>query len=144
MAHNVHTEVFNCSPDQFWSIVSDYEKYPEFLSEVKACHILKDEGNRKLVEYSINMIKNFTYSLWMTEEKPSKISWELAGGDLFKLSNGSWTLQEEAGQTRATYDVDAKFKVFVPGPVAKTLVSVHLPNMMAAYHTRVNQIYGQS
>lgn len=78
----------------------------------------------------------------MIEEAPNKVTWELAGGDLFKTSAGAWVLEEEAGKTRASYSVEATFKTFVPGPVAKALISVNLPNMMSAYHKRVSELYG--
>ncbi|RME16288.1 MAG: polyketide cyclase [Bdellovibrio sp.] len=136
------TEVFNCTPEQFFKIITDYEKYPEFLTEVKECRILQEEGNKKLVEYKINLIRSFTYRLWMTEEPFTKVSWVFDSGDLFKVSTGSWVLEEDAGKTRATYTLEAKFKMFVPGPVAKTLVNVNLPNMMSAYHKRVEELYG--
>lgn len=136
------TEVFNCSVEQFYKIISDYDKYPEFLSEVKGCHVVEDHGSKKLVEYSISIIKNFSYSLWMHEKPTTGITWEFAGGDLFKTSAGSWVLEDEAGKTRATYTIDASFKTFVPGPVAKALIQVNLPNMMSAYHKRVSELYG--
>ncbi|MCM2282500.1 MAG: SRPBCC family protein [Bdellovibrionaceae bacterium] len=138
-----HTEVFNCSPDEFWAIVTDYEKYPEFIGEVKECRILKSDGNRKLVEFKVSVIKSFTYTLWMNETPKSVVSWEFGGGDIFKSQTGSWKLQEEAGRTRATYTVDATFSLFVPGPVAKTLLTVNLPSMMSAYHKRVKDLYGK-
>lgn len=137
------TEVFACTVQEFYGIISDYEKYPEFLAEVKSCKVIERRENQKLVEFSVALIKNFTYRLWMTEKPGQGISWTLDSGDLFKVTNGSWVLQEEAGRTRATYAVDAKFKVFVPGPIAKALVSVNLPNMMSSYHKRVKQLYGK-
>jgi len=142
MAKASTTEVFNCTPEQFFKIISDYEKYHEFLGEVKQCNILKTEGNRKLVEYNVQVIKSFKYSLWMTENAPTGISWELASGDTFKTSVGSWKLENEAGKTRATYTVEATFGMFVPGPIANALVSVNLPNMISSYHKRVKQLYG--
>lgn len=142
MAEAKTSEIFNCTPDQFYKIVVDYEKYPEFLSEVKDCKVVKTEGNRKLVEYTISLIKDFSYRLWMTEE-PQKISWVFESGDLFKVSNGYWQIEDEAGKTRATYFVDAKFNLFVPGPIAKALVSVNLPNMMSSYRKRVKELYGK-
>lgn len=142
MAGVSHTEVFDCTVEQFFKIISDYNKYSEFLSEVKSCHVVEDHGSKKLVEYSVSIIKTFTYSLWMMEKPPTNINWEFAGGDLFKTSFGSWELQDEAGKTRATYTVDASFKTFVPGPVTKTLIQTSLPNMMSAYHKRVSELYG--
>ena len=142
MAKASTTEVFNYTPEQFYKIIADYEKYHEFLSEVKQCKVLKTEGNRKLVEYSVSVIKSFKYTLWMTENPPTSITWEFASGDMFKTSVGSWKLEAEAGKTRATYTVEATFSMFVPGPIANALVSVNLPNMMSAYHKRVKQVYG--
>ncbi len=142
MAKASTTEVFNCTPEQFFKIISDYEKYHEFLAEVKQCKVLKTEGNRKLVEYNVAVVKTFKYALWMTETPSTGITWEFASGDMFKTSVGSWKLQDEAGKTRATYSVEATFNMFVPGPIANALVSVNLPNMMSSYHKRVKQLYG--
>lgn len=143
MADAKTTELFNCTPEEFYQIVADYERYPEFLSEVKDCKILKADGSRKLVEYTVSVIKDFKYRLWMTEEPHRKISWVLESGDLFKVSSGYWEIQEEAGKARATYYVDAKFNMFVPGPIAKALVNVNLPNMISSYQKRVKELYGK-
>ncbi len=142
MAKASTTEVFNCTPEQFFAIISDYEKYHEFLAEVKKCRVLKTEGSKKLVEYNVTVVKSFKYNLWMTEVAPNSISWEFASGDIFKTSVGSWKLESEAGKTRATYTVEATFGMFVPSPIANALVSVNLPNMMSSYHKRVKQLYG--
>jgi ribosome-associated toxin RatA of RatAB toxin-antitoxin module len=133
------TEIFNCKPEVFFKIISDYEKYPEFLPEIKDMKVLKVEGSKKLVEYTVSVIKTFKYRLWMYETPNQSIKWEFVGGDLFKTSVGSWTLEpvEGGNKTKATYFVDVTFNVLVPSPVAKALVNVNLPSMMAAYHKRV-------
>jgi coenzyme Q-binding protein COQ10 len=137
------TEVFNCSVPEFFKIITDYDRYSEFLSEVKECHVVEAKGNRKLVEFKISLIKTVTYSLWMTENEPN-VTWEFAHGDIFKQLNGSWKLQDEAGKTRATYTIEAKMGLFVPGPIAKGLIEVNLPNMMSSYHKRVDELHGRS
>lgn len=141
MAGAKTSEVFACTPEQFRSIVVDYPNYPQFLGEVKECRILKEEGERKLVEYSVSMVKSFKYSLWMTE-KADRISWEFASGDIFKTMAGAWTFKDEGGKCRATYEVEATFSLLVPGPIAKALVNVNLPNMIASYHRRVKELFG--
>lgn len=143
MAAASTTEIFPCTVEEFFKIISDYEHYHEFLGEVKKCTVLKTDGHRKLVEYRVNVMKEFKYNLWMTEQAPAKIHWEFAGGDLFKTSVGSWVLEEQGGKTKATYSVDATFTMFVPGPIAKALVSVNLPNMMKSYHQRIKKVYGR-
>lgn len=138
-----HTEVFNCTVSEFYKLVTDYEKYPEFLQETKECRVLKAEGSRKLVEYKVSLLKTFSYQLWMTEQEPNHVSWTFAGGDVFKTMTGYWKIEDEAGSSKVTYHVDATFSLFVPGPVAKTLLNVNLPSMMSAYHKRVKDLYGK-
>ena len=142
MASAETTEVFNCKPEQFYKIITDYPNYSKFLQEVKECKVLKTEGNRKLVEFNVSVMKSFKYTMWITEVENTSIHWEFAGGDVFKTSSGFWKIQDEAGKTRATYHVEATFSMFVPGPIAKALVSVNLPNMVSSYHKRVAQVYG--
>lgn len=141
MASAQTSELFNCTVEQFFKIISDYEKYPEFLKEVTGTRILQTSGSKKLVEFEVSVIKTFKYNLWLTETAPSEIHWELESGDMFKTSVGHWKLQDEAGKCRATYFLDATFNMFVPGPVAKALVSVNLPAMMSSYHKRVQELY---
>lgn len=143
MADAKTNELFNCTQEEFYKIVSDYEKYSEFLSEVKSCKVIKTENARKLVEYTVNVLKDFKYRLWMTEEPIKKVSWVFDSGDLFKVSNGYWEIADEGGRARATYYVEAKFNLFVPGPIAKALVNVNLPNMVSSYHKRVKELYGK-
>lgn len=143
MASAQTDELFNCTVEEFFKIISDYENYPRFLDEVKTCTVLKEQGNKKLVEFHVQVIKEFRYRLWLTEEAPHAITWMFDSGDIFKVSNGSWDLKPEDGKCRAHYAVEAKFKVFVPGPIGKALVNVNLPNMMANYHKRVGELYGK-
>lgn len=143
MAAAETTEVFNCTPEEFYKIVSDYEKYPEFLTEVKDCKIIETKGNKKLVEFKVNVVKTFSYRLWITEEAPKRIYWSFDSGDIFKISNGLWEMTAEGDKTRARYAVEATFGLFVPGPIAKALVSVNLPNMISAYKKRVKELYGK-
>jgi len=135
-------ETFPCTPEQFFKILTDFDSYSTVLPEVKSCKVLKTEGGRKLVEFKVSVIKAFTYNLWITEEAPKRMSWVLESGDIFKTTTGSWELVDKGGKTEATYIVEAEFKVFVPGMVAKALVSVNLPNMMTAYQKRVKELYG--
>lgn len=147
MAKAKSTEVFKCTAEQLFKIVTDYEKYPDFLSEVKKCKVLKAEGNKKLIEYHVSMIKSFSYKLQMVENYvengTSTVVWDFISGDVFKSLKGGWTVEPEGNQCRATYEVEATFGLFVPGPIANTLVNVSLPNMMSSYHKRIQQLYGK-
>lgn len=147
MAKASVTEVFKCTPDELYKIVTDYNRYPEFLSEVKKCDVIKSEGNQKIVEYQVVMIKTVNYKLQMTENYVengvSLVVWEFIGGDVFKTLKGSWKIEPEGSHCRATYEVEASFGMFVPGPIANTLVNISMPNMISSYHKRIKQLYGK-
>ncbi len=147
MAKAKTSEVFKCTAEQLYKIVTDYAKYPDFLSEVKKCDVVKSEGPKKLIEYQVSMIKTFSYRLQMVENYVengiSTVNWDFISGDVFKSLAGSWKIEPEGSQCRATYEVEATFGLFVPGPIANTLVNVSLPNMISSYHKRIRQLYGK-
>ncbi len=142
MAEVKHIEVFDCSPEQFFDLLIDYEKYPEFLSEVKDCQVLSSDGDQKQVQYKISVIKTLQYVNEHTEVRPSQVSWKFIKGDLFKSMHGHWKLSDKDGKTEAEYFVEANFGLFVPKTMTKTVLSVNLPAMMKAYHKRVADLYG--
>ncbi len=142
MAEVRHTEVFNCSPEQFFEILIDYKNYPQFLNEVKEVNVLEDQGETKKVEFKISVIKSLTYVNEQKESRPDEVSWRFLKGDLFKSMNGHWKLSEEEGKTKAEYFVEAQFGMFVPKSMTKTVISANLPAMMKAYHKRVAELYG--
>ncbi len=142
MASASTVETFDCTPEQLYKILVDYEKYPEILTEVNKVQVIDNKPEHKIVEFQVSLIKTFAYRLKMSEIPNKAISWTLDSGDIFKTSVGEWKLEESGGKTKAHYSVEATFKVFVPGPIAKALVSVNLPAMMNAYKKRVKELYG--
>ena len=142
MAEVEHQEVFDCTVQEFYDLLIDYDSYGDFLGDVDSCELVEEEDDYKIVEYRVSIVKSFTYRLKMAENGSDQISWTLDSGDLFKVSNGSWDLEDQDGKTLATYKIEAKFKVFVPGPIAKMAVNINLPNMMKSYHKRVEELYG--
>lgn len=144
MAQAQTTEVFNCTAEEFYKIVSDYEKYPEFLPEVKSVKITKDNGDTKEMEYSVSLVKTFKYKLKATQQAPSKVEFHFVEGDVFKTMKGSWHIAPEgADKCKVNYSVEATFGMFVPGPMANTLVSVNLPIMINNFKNRVKKVYGR-
>lgn len=136
-------EVFNCTAEEFFKIVTDYEKYPEFLTEVKSVKIYKNVGNTKEMEYHVSLIKTFKYKLKVTEVPNKSVKFEFIGGEVFKTMSGSWSLSEQQGKCAVEYNVEAGFGLLVPESLAKPLVSANLPMMMANFKKRIKEIYGK-
>ncbi len=143
MASAHASEVFNCTREEFYKLVADYEKYSEFLPEVKSVKVTKQNGNTKEAEYSVSLIKTFKYKLKITEKPNESVDFVFTEGDVFKTMKGSWKFKDKGDKVAVEYDVDATFGMFVPGPMAKTLVSVNLPLMMANFKKRVKEVYGK-
>lgn len=136
-------EIFNCTTEEFFKIVKDYEKYPEFLTEVKSVKIYKEAGHTKEMEYHVSLIKTFKYKLRVTEVPNKSVNFEFIGGDVFKTMKGSWQLSDKDGKCAVEYKVEATFGMLVPESVAKPLVSANLPLMITNFKKRIKQIYGK-
>ena len=114
MASAQTQEVFNCSIEEFYKLVADYEKYPEFLTEVKSVKIYKNSGDTKEMEYHVSLIKTFKYKLKVTEVANKSVNFEFIGGDVFKTMKGSWQLTDNNGKCAVEYRVEATFGMLVP------------------------------
>lgn len=136
-------EIFNCTPAEFFKLVTDYEKYSEFLPEVKSVKIYKNEGHTKEMEYHVSLIKTFKYKLKAFEVENKSVNFEFIGGDVFKTMKGSWHLTEQDGKCAIEYNVEASFGLLVPESMAKPLVSANLPMMMTNFKKRIKEIYGK-
>ena len=136
-------EVFNCSCEEFFKIVSDYEKYPEFLPEVKSVKVIKNSGGVKEMEYHVSLIKTFKYKLRASEVKNESVNFEFIGGDVFKTMKGAWKLNDQNGKCAVDYNVEATFGMLVPESMAKPLVSANLPMMISNFKKRIKEVYGK-
>ncbi len=143
MASAQTQEVFNCSTEEFFKLVVDYEKYPEFLTEVKSVKIYKNAGATKEMEYQVSLIKTFKYKLKVTEVTNTSVNFEFIGGDVFKTMKGSWQLTDSNGKCAVEYKVEATFGMLVPESMAKPLVSANLPMMISNFKKRIKQVYGK-
>lgn len=128
----------DATPQQCFDVVFDFKTYPEYLKETKSVVIEKKSGQTVDVTFSLEVIKKISYTLKMVGKPPKKISWTLLKADLMKENKGSWTFEAtKSGGTKATYDVEVEFGLFVPGMIAKMLIGNSLPGMLKAVKQRV-------
>jgi coenzyme Q-binding protein COQ10 len=137
------TQIFPFSKQEIFDVLADVEKYPEFVEGMERIVVHeRDEKKLKLkVEYHINIIKNFRYTIEMSLQPVDAISWVLVGGDLFKKNNGKWELKELGPkETEVIYSLDVDFKLFAPSFIVDKLVSQSLPQMMRAFEDRIREL----
>lgn len=127
------------SPKKCFKVIADFESYPEFIKDLKNVEVSHKKGNTCQVTYHINVIKAISYTLKMkTTPKDNHLQWIFVEGDYMKDNYGHWDLEEvKKGVTLATYNIDVKFGLLVPGAVTKKLVGNHLPAMLKAFKERI-------
>jgi ribosome-associated toxin RatA of RatAB toxin-antitoxin module len=119
-----------------FGIITDYEKYPEFLSEVKAIRVSQRLEGEAVVQHEVNVLKTIRYTLKLKEEKPRRVSWSLVEGELMRENRGSWLLEPEGKQTRATYSIEMTLGPLVPKAIVNALVDSSLPKMLESFKKR--------
>ena len=135
------TRIFAVSREKLYQAIVDYKAYPQFLEGIDNVDILEHTSSSAVVRFCLNLIKEFSYVLFMQHDEPRSVSWVLQSGDIFKKNEGSWLL-EQAGEdeTKAIYTLDVDLKIFMPKMISKKLVSGNLPRTMESFYKRAKGI----
>jgi coenzyme Q-binding protein COQ10 len=137
MGQATTSAVFNAPLKKVFQAITDYNKYPEFMSDVKRVSVVESTAEKKLVEFELSIIKTFRYQLWLFEQPENEVSWKFHTGDIFKDNSGYWKLKDMGdGKTHVDYMINAKFGILVPGMIEKKLIETNLPSMMEAFKKR--------
>jgi coenzyme Q-binding protein COQ10 len=137
MATASRTEIVDVEINKLYDVIVDYAKYADFVDGVSSTKVLSQSETSAKVEYSVNMIKSFKYTLATTQVRPTKVSWVLDSGDLFKKNDGQWLLKDLGnGKTEVTYTLEVDFKMFAPNSILTALTQKNLPVMMESFFKR--------
>ncbi|MCP3137469.1 type II toxin-antitoxin system RatA family toxin [Pyxidicoccus xibeiensis] len=135
------TIVINAPVEKVFDVITQYDRYPEFLPEVKEIRTANREGNTVVIHYKVEVMKTVRYSIRVTEERPRRMSWTFIEGEVMKDNKGSWVLEPEGeGKTRATYNVEMALGLLVPKAVVNALVDTSLPKMLDAFKRRAEAL----
>ncbi len=144
MATASRSVTVNVPPEKLFDVIVDYEKYPEFLPEVKKVKVDGGQGSIKEVTYTVDIkAKVITYTLKHTAERPGKVAWTMIKGEMMKGNDGTWALKPGAqpGTTEATYTIDLKLSALVPGFIEKVLAEQNLPGLLQNFKNRAEKLY---
>ncbi len=138
MAGAQRTITINAPVEKCWSVISDYERYPEFLPEVKKIRTLNRRGAEVDVQYEAEVVKIIKYTVHMKEEGPKKLSWSFIDGEFMKDNKGGWVLEDAGGgTTRATYSIAVEVGMLVPKTIVNALVETQLPKLLENFKKRI-------
>jgi len=130
------------APQDFcFEVISDLEKYPEFLKTTSAVKTTK-KGEQVLAEFQVSIVKTISYTLGFKLNKPTRIDWSLVRGDMMKKNSGTWIFESINPQlTKCIYQIDVEFGWLVPKSIVEMLTEVQLPDVMASFQNRVETLY---
>ena len=138
MAGAQRTITINAPVEKCWAVISDYERYPEFLPEVKKIKTANRRGNEVDVQYEAEVVKIIKYTVHMREEAPSKVSWSFIDGEFMKDNKGGWVLEDGGnGTTKATYTIAVEVGMLVPETIVNALVDTQLPKLLENFKKRI-------
>ncbi len=138
MAGAQRTITINAPVEKCWSVISDYERYPEFLPEVKKIRTFNRRGAEVDVQYEAEVVKVIKYTVHMKEEAPKKLSWSFIDGEFMKDNKGGWVLEDGgSGTTRATYSIAVEVGMLVPKTIINALVDTQLPKLLENFKKRI-------
>ncbi|MBZ4333344.1 SRPBCC family protein [Corallococcus interemptor] len=137
MAGATRTITINAPVEKVFDVITNYDRYGEFLPEVKKISTSQRQGNTVQVHYEVDVVKRIRYTIRVTEERPKRMSWTFVEGEVMKDNKGSWTLEPEGeGKTRATYNVEMALGALIPKAIINTLTETQLPKMLEAFKRR--------
>lgn len=116
------------SIESFYSAISDFENYHRFLPEVLASKI--ETVSPLFVQFEIELIKKFQYTLEFKCEAPHLVTWKLVSSNFFKKNEGAWSLKSlSANEVDVHYELNVEMGFFAPAMVIKKITEINLPIM---------------
>ncbi|HEX8440533.1 SRPBCC family protein [Archangium sp.] len=130
--------VVNAPQEKVYDVIINYDRYPEWLTEVKKIRTSDRKGNEVKIHYEVDFkIKTIRYTILAREERPQRMSWSFVEGEVMKDNKGSWVLEPEGeGRTKVTYNVEVAVGPLVPKSILSALVDQSLPKMLEAVKRR--------
>ena len=134
--------VFNAPLDKCFAVIADYERYPDFLPEVRRIRTTNRRGNEVDVHYEAEVVKVIKYTLHLKEEKP-RVTWSFIEGEFMKDNKGGWLLEDLGdGKTKATYSIEVTVGALVPKTIVNALVDTQLPKLLENFKRRIESVPG--
>jgi coenzyme Q-binding protein COQ10 len=128
--------VIDAPVNRVFGVIADYERYPEFLPDMKRVEVLSRHDGLLVVRFEVELVMRVSYTLRMQEDAPRSITWTLEEAKMLSENNGGWRLEPEGNQTRATYTLDVKLRGLLPKAVSTRLLGTTLPEMLQCFKQR--------
>jgi ribosome-associated toxin RatA of RatAB toxin-antitoxin module len=108
----------NATPQAVYDVVTDFEHYDNWVSDLKRIDILTRDSEQRPLEVQFRAAafgRSTTYTLrYDYSQAPAQLSWRQVEGDLTETLNGQYRFEEADGSTKVTYDLEVELLVPIP------------------------------
>ncbi len=117
-----HTEVVQASAERCFDTITDFAKYPQWFSGIEDAEVEQSDPEAGLwtVRYQLHMVvRSISYTLDYRGERPSRLTWKLARGDVNDIEGSYDFVRLEPELTEATCAQAIDIGFWVPGPIRR-------------------------
>ena len=112
-------------------VVTDFERYHEWASEVKRAVVHERDGAGRPLEVEFRAAaygRSTTYTLrYDYSRAPDELAWTQVSGDLAESLHGRYRFESLGSLTRVTYDLEVELRVPIP-PFIRTRAAQRIQN----------------
>jgi hypothetical protein len=135
MADEAHESIYiEASPEQCYAVAIDYERYPEWATDVKEVDVTDrdDEGRGTRVKYKISALgQTIGYILgYDYTDAPGGFSWKLEKAQVLSQLDGTYRFDPEGSGTRVSYVLVVDITVPLPGFMKRAAAGMIVNNAM--------------
>ena len=142
MPTHAEQRVLPYTPEQLFALVTDIERYPEFLPWCLAARIRERRPNLVIADMVIGFrIFRERFTSRVAFDPPQRIDVTYAEGPFRRLNN-HWVFERVAGGCRIDFYVDFEFKSRLMQRVIEVLFSEAVRRMVGAFERRARDLYG--
>jgi uncharacterized membrane protein len=109
------------------AVLTDYERIPEFMSDVKVSRVRERQPGRTVVEQeAVARLLFFSRRIHLVlevTEAPGRIQFRDICGRSFVRYEGVWNIEPDSTSTKVTYTLSARPTAEVPSMIVKRLFS---------------------
>jgi coenzyme Q-binding protein COQ10 len=145
MPTHAEKRVLPYRPDQMFALVSDIEKYPEFLPWCVACRVTRREGEVIWGDLMVGFkVFRETFTSKVTLGPPDRIDVEYVNGP-FRYLNNHWQFNPVDGgrHTEIDFFIDFEFRSRMLQAVAGAVFNEAVGRMVGAFEQRAHDVFGK-
>lgn len=143
MPRHEETRRLPYSPEQMFDLVSDVQRYPEFLPWVAGMRVRSDSETEMVADMIVGfkgLSESFTSRV--LKRRPEHVHVDYLDGPLKHLSN-DWTFRPDGeGGVLIDFEVDFAFKNKLFEMLAGQMFDKALRKMIGAFEARAIELYG--